>query len=259
MIANTTKALLAAGLLALACGQGARADGTARKAGLVVITNSTKETFTLACTGYLDERGMPQAIKGGAWVFKPGDRGRLTDLGKDFRASRFDFTLETARGKTRWFADRLDAAGNLSVVVDAKLLERHLAQLAPAGARGGPTDEDKKNALGKILGAALAQAIARKEPKDLFEAVIIEAARRARDELVEGALKDLFKGRPAREIRAARHVIGLGLDGKLTVAGLSRAQARDDLHARLKAIDPDIAAGAQMAEFIDSVLRAAPR
>ncbi|NBO92493.1 MAG: hypothetical protein EBV06_09330 [Planctomycetia bacterium] len=238
----------------------------AAKAGKVYVANTSGENIVLACVSYIDENGVRQTIKGGAWTIKPDARGHLTDQGTSFTASRFDFTIQTTSGKTDWHVNTLDADGDLTINFDRNLLARHNARLVPplrlAGAGGGgagPTPREVEAAVGKIIGAAVAQAIASQEPENVFQALLIEAARRVRDELVEGALKDVFSDRPLHEIQAARRVISLGLDGKLSVDALNREQAREALLGRLKAIDPDIGAGAQIADFIYTVLQARKR
>jgi hypothetical protein len=257
------KALVALLLLAaLLQPTAARAD---QQTGRIYVSNPTKQALTLACRYYLDGDGNRQEVRG-VWSIKPGVRGDLKDQGVELRASRFELTLVTEEGKTDWHLKNFDSDGDLTLIVTDELLRQHRARLAPpraVAARGaaprGPSEQDKKNAVGKIIAAAVLHAIAGNEPENLLEAILVEAARRARDELIEGALKDVFKDRPLREIQAARRVICLSLDGKLTTAHLNEARAKEALLARLKEYDPDIGAGVQIADFIYAVSQARRR
>jgi hypothetical protein len=47
----------------------------------VYVANTSGENIVLACVSYIDENGVRQTIKGGAWTIKPDARGHLTDQG----------------------------------------------------------------------------------------------------------------------------------------------------------------------------------
>jgi hypothetical protein len=234
----------------------------ARKAGRVLVTNRTAEPVTITCVYYLDAAGNRQSVRGGGWTVRPGQSGYLDDLGMPFRASHFELTLGTRAGSTGWHLNHLnfDAAGNLCLWVDGALLARHQARLAPVARPPvvmRPNDPAVKRALGKVLGAAITHAVASEDDRgELGRAIAIALAARLRNELIESALTDLFPGQPERDIRAARQVICLALDGKLSRRNLDRLQARDEALAKLRAINPDMAAAASFADFVAEVAAA---
>src|SRR5262249_47231942 len=121
----------------------------------------------------------------------------------------------------------------------------------------GPTKAATERAIGKIIVAIVANAIAKSPPKrdeGFGEAFARALAIKARDELIESALKDVFPGRPLREIQAARIVICLQVDGKLTVRNFTRAQAREDILTALKRYDTNAGSAAEVADFIYDVM-----
>jgi hypothetical protein len=233
-----------------------------RKTGRVYLANRTTQPITITCRHYLDGDGKRQQVASGAWVLRPNVRGFLADGGKPFRASRFEFTLKTAEGSTAWHLETFDRDGDLTLVVDAAFLRRHLARLParrPAGAHAGPDREAVKRAVGKVLLAAVTHAASKKEPRNLGEAIAKTLAIRLRDELIESAMIDLYPRVPRSEIQTARQVICLSLDGKLNLRNLSRQKAKEALLARLKAANRDMANAAVLADFIQDVIEARNR
>jgi hypothetical protein len=260
----------------------APAAAQVRKTGRVHVINSTAREVTITCRAYYDAFGARQSVKGGSWSVKPFVNGPLDDLGKPLYASRFEFTITSTEGSSQWYSTAFNAAGNLTVTVDADVFRRHLASLpgrampaprfvpAPASPApvvrapaAGPSKEAAQRAVGKIIVAALANAAAKAKmakPKNLGEAlgqeVLRQAALRVRDAAIEGALKDVFPTRTAREIQAARLVISLELDGKLTLRNLDRARAKEDLLAELRRYDAGAGSAAEVADFIYDVVQA---
>jgi hypothetical protein len=249
----------------------ASALAQARKTGRVYSINTTARDSTITITAWYDAFGTKQSIKGGSWSVKAFSNGYLNDLGKPFYASRVEFTITTTEGSTNWYSTAFDRFGNLTVTVDADVLKRHLAMLPgrvmpvapvvvaprPVVPAAGPTKAAVERATGKIIGAILANAIAKSPPKpdEGFGAAFARAlAIKARDELIESALKDVFPGRPLREIQAARIVICLQVDGKLTVRNFNRAQAREDILTALKRYDTNAGSAAEVADFIYDVM-----
>ncbi len=128
--------------------------------------------------------------------------------------------------------------------------------VASAPASTGPTDEQFQNAVVKILGAALANAIAGGEPKDFAETIIVEVARSARDELVQSALEDLFVASTRADRRAAGHAICLALDGKLNIGNLRDRQAQDAIAAWLRKENPQMGNTVEVADLVYRVMQA---
>ena len=270
----------------------APAAAQVRKTGRVHVINSTAREVTITCRAYYDAFGTRQLVKGGSWSVKAFVNGPLDDLGKPLYASRFEFTITSTEGSSQWYSTAFNAAGNLTVTVDADVFKRHLASLpgrampaprivmpatpaprfvpapvvpapvvrAPAA---GPSKEAAQRAVGKVIVAALANAAAKakmSKPKNFGEALLQEgvrqAALRVRDAAIEGALKDVFPTRTAREIQAARLVIALELDGKLTLRNLERARAKEELLAQLRRYDAGAGSAAEVADFIYDVVEA---
>jgi hypothetical protein len=215
----------------------------------------------------------------GSLVGKDDKPDALPIVRLDTRATTYSMRVKNAdsRGPTLVLAAILKLGA--SPIVSLPALPRPGAGLPPSiprppvmprppspvvGAPGaGPTPEAAKRALGKIVGAIVAEAVAKgkmRKPKNFAEALTQEALRqgaiRVRDELIESALKDAFPGRPLRQIQAARRVISLDLDGKLSVRNFNRLQAKEDLLAELRKYDPGTAGAAEVADFIYDVMQA---
>ena len=148
------------------------APAQAAKSGRVYVNNSTARDVTITCTAYLDSFGGRHNVLGGAWSVKAFGKGYLNDLGKPFYASRFEFTITSTEGTSSWYSTAFNAAGDLTVTVDADVFKRHLAALparaapkAPAGVARGPTKEAAQRAIVKIRGAAVLDAAAKSEKK----------------------------------------------------------------------------------------------
>jgi hypothetical protein len=120
--------------------------------------------------------------------------------------------------------------------------------------RAGPSEAQLQRARGQIVAGLLAHIIAAQEPETFVEVLLVEAARTARNELIAGALGNLFDDAPSGLIRAATNVLTLAADGRLTLANWGSAQAQETILRRLSAHsrDPDQAAAA--AQFICSVI-----
>jgi hypothetical protein len=253
------------------------ASAQARKTGRVYSINTTARDATITITAYHDALGKTRSVLGGSWSVKAFSKGYLDDRGKPLYASRVAFTLTTTEGSTHWYSTAFDRSGNLTVTVDADTLKRHLAAL-PAPARPpvvvgprpmpplfpppavrpvAPNKAAVERATGKIIGALVANAVAKSPPKrneGLGEAFVRALAIKARDDLIESALKDVFPGRPLREVQAARIVICLQVDGKLNVRNFNRALAREDILSALKRYDANVGNTAEVADFIYDVL-----
>jgi hypothetical protein len=112
----------------------------------------------------------------------------------------------------------------------------------------------------KVVAAVVAHAVAVDRVNNgqggLFDALVIQVARKARDEVIQSAMTDLFPSLTSAEASAARLVICLALDGELTIDRYNQAAARERLAAELRRRNPDFAMAAEVADFIAKVAAA---
>jgi hypothetical protein len=118
----------------------------------------------------------------------------------------------------------------------------------------GPSEEAVGRAIVKILGAAVAHAASQPGENDnLGTSILREFVKTGRDELIEGAVRDLFTDLRPAEVAAVRRWICLDLDGRLDRKNWQSATARDDLVADLRRDNVDAANAFQVAEFLAKV------
>jgi hypothetical protein len=250
--------------LALAIAAAAPAAAQTPKSGSVYYVNRTTAEVKLLGQSYTDSTGRSVSTEGNSWKVKPGQGGYVMLDGRRVVARRFEYTLETADGRSGWFATAtaLDKDGYFVIELTADNLAQHrrltgaAIAAAPAGARPRQPDADAVGrAIVKILGAGVADAISQPDKEDgFFETILRQAARRGRDELIESAVKDVFPDLKAAEAQSVRRVICLGLDGQLNQRNWAAATAKDDLMARLRRDNPDLASAAEVADFIAKVM-----
>ncbi len=228
----------------------------------VKVSNQTGQKVSIACRHFLDADGKAGNVKGGAWDIVAGGGGYLDDLGKPLAVSRFEFTLHTAEGKSDWSLAAPES-GEIVFNVDTPFLNRHRAALGlkPAAPPAGAVSEEaKKRALAKILGAMVAHAAAtNRKPADFAEALAQQAALRIRDGLIESAVKDAFPARSDREAAAIRRVACLAMEGKLDLTRLTAETAREELNEALKKADAGAGAAADVADFLYQAARSMKR
>jgi len=121
--------------------------------------------------------------------------------------------------------------------------------------RIGPSDEQVKSALAKVLIALVSHEAA--QPKDsdgLGEVIAREFARKLRDEAIKSSLTDLFPGERPAALNAAANLIILGAEGRLTADNWLSQNTRDALVERLRKQDPAAADAEGLAEFVGRVI-----
>jgi len=236
-----------------------------RVTGPVLIRNNTTEMVLVRCRSYVDPSG--KTIRPSAtWQLKPGDSAHLAISGKRIEARSFEYTVQSSHGTTNWKSAAIDfdADGNLNLSIAKRDLM--LAQRAPnrgaANARAfhAPSlrDEAIQRAILKILGAGLANELAKDQDRKngLLAATLSVVDRRARDELIDSALNDVFPHLNDAQIRGTRRIISLYLDGDLSVLSLGMETAKEEIIEALKKSDPQLGLKAEVADFIYEVLKA---
>ena len=99
----------------------------------------------------------------------------------------------------------------------------------------------------------IAREIENNPDAGFFEFAAAQVARKTRDEIIGEAVKDLFPQLTARESSKVRQMVCLAFDDKLTQANLTRLHAKEALMEDLRSANPDIAAAAQVADFLMAV------
>jgi len=110
--------------------------------------------------------------------------------------------------------------------------------------QSSPSNEDIGRAVLKSLGAvALHEAAKPQQGDGAADAILRAIARQARDELIDSALRDLFKTQPAVERASIRNLVVLILDGR-------QARDRNQIQQQLRGINPNMADAVEVAEFL---------
>jgi hypothetical protein len=237
-------------------------------AGAVVIRNATGTTVTLTNFSYTDSSGTVRTLTG-SWELKPGFFGYLT-VGKDkIVARKIEYDLVTADGRTNGWSctcRALDKDGDFSSSFTPENIADHRKALGkavpaggvqPAAAAKGPTDEQIGRGVVKVLGAALFHEATKKDIRTAGDALAVEFARSARDELIKSATDDLFPQLTAAERRTVSQMVCLAFDGRLTGPNLKQAEAKAALSEYLRKQNPDIALAAEVADFLYRVQQSA--
>ena len=121
--------------------------------------------------------------------------------------------------------------------------------------RVGPSDEQVKSALAKVLIALVSHEAAQpKESDGLGEVIVREFARKLRDEAIKSSLTDLFPGERPAALNAAANLIILGAEGRLTADNWLSQNTKDALVERLRKQDPAAADAEGLAEFVGRVI-----
>lgn len=245
-------------------------------AGPVYFRNLTSTPFRLEAIRYVDSSGREVAIST-TFAVKAGNAGYIIVDSAKVPAREFRCRLVSSDGATqiRWQANVLDSDGDFVVTFGDGDLREHRRLLGKATSpshfvtartamKSGPrkpTDEEVGQGIAKILGAAVAHAVAVDRVQNgeggLLDGLIIETARSARDAAIKSALDDLFLGLSRDESVTAGRMVCLALDGRLTLDEYNEQAAKDRLIEQLRAGDPDFAAAAEVADFIYRVARAA--
>jgi hypothetical protein len=220
-----------------------------------VIHNRSGTTLKVTNLRYVAKDGTTQRIDA-VWTLAPGFNGYLTWNKQKVVARRIEYDLVTDDGKTvNWSAvsRRLDADGDFASVFTADNLATHRQMLGRVVARKpapGPTEEQIKRGVVKVIGAAALHAAANREPEDLAQAFAIQLARKGRDELIQSAIGDLFPNLSAEEARAIRVLAIASLDGNLTPRGLRAAESQARVQDYLREKHPRLAAANEVARFL---------
>jgi len=98
-----------------------------------------------------------------------------------------------------------------------------------------------------------------RDDDDFLTTVMRQAAKSGRDGLIESAVQDVFADLKPHEVRAVRRLLCLGIDGELNERNFREATLKEELIARLRRESADMAATAEVADFIVRVLQARRR
>lgn len=264
---KTRQIMTATAMLVLSLVPAAAASAQALE-GPIVMKNLSGYEITLSDVRYV---GAPpnsgdagaETVASGSWTLKPGFFGHILDNGKKMVAGKLHFSLTTAEGTSlNWSStlSQLDADGDYVVQITPEVIDNHrkllgktpVVVLKPV-ASAGPTDEQIARGAIKALGAALLHQQAEKRAGDIFEAIAIETARTARDELIKSAIEDLFTDMASADRATLGRLVPLALDGRLTDADLREAESKEAIIAYLQEQNPNFAYAAQAAEFLHRV------
>jgi len=242
------------------------ASAQTAQAGPIAFRNDSGRAIRLTNIVYTDASGTERRLEGG-YDLKAGAYTYLLVGDDKIVGKKFVCDVATDDGATNWIwnAAGLDANGNVILQFTEGNFASHLKTLGktPPVVRAsnftpradGPSEEQVKKGLVKILGAAVANAVAQEQPDGFFEALIVEAARKARDEVIESAIGDLFPQLSATEKAGTRRVIALSLDGRLTVDRFNAETAREQIIELLRREDREFGRAAEVADFIGQVHR----
>ena len=157
----------------------------------------------------------------------------------------------TARLKSCWCC-------SLAVLLASLLAVPNFAQAQSL--QNGPTEQQLQQAGGKVIIAALAHVAARdlaQQPNaGPSEAFAEHLALAVRDAAIGSALGDVFPRLNARQRRDIRLLISDALDGRLNLLNQNQQNAKQRLIQDLRAIDPNLADAATLADFICRVHQA---
>jgi hypothetical protein len=120
----------------------------------------------------------------------------------------------------------------------------------------------QQQAAGKIVAAVLFHALVEevwKSDPSFLNLVIFTSARNARDNAIDGALRDLAPNLSGRQILDIRLLITRTAEGRLDIRNLQERAAKDRLIADLREINPDLADAAVLADFLYIVHQATSR
>lgn len=123
-----------------------------------------------------------------------------------------------------------------------------------------PTEEKIKQAMVKILGASVANAIGQAQEDDnIFQGLLRGVVRQGRNELIEGAVSDLFPDLTRRQVAAIRRTIALALDGQLTPTTWAAKAVREEVIAQLQKDASELGRIASIVDFISEIAIASNR
>jgi hypothetical protein len=255
-------AFLLTASLALATGNRASAQATGVKAAPIAFKNTTDTILTIEAETITNRFGLVTPITG-VWTLKPGEYSWLADSNNaKIHATRFEYRVKTPGKVSYWYcvSHGPDAHGYFTVVFSRDNLRTHRGEkvvaLRPAfpPPQNGPTKEQLQNAGGKIVVAAVAHATARElaaKPNAGFAEKLAESfALGLRDAAIEGAVGDLFPRLSPGQRRDVQFLISDAVDGRLKLFNLNQQAAKQRLIQDLRAIDPDMADVAVIADFI---------
>lgn len=245
-------------MLALPAAATAQAPGV--KSAPVAFKNSTNQTLEIVCETVVNDFGEYPLSR--AWTFKPGDFLYLTDsANQKIQAKKINYTVRTPGKTSRWnsVSPGPDANGYFVAEFSQQNLQTHLGGVVVAGFRGGngPTQQQMENGAVKIVLACVAHAIAKQAAEapnaGFAEFLALQLAINVRDQAIRSALNDLFPGLSPRQSSDLQRLISPATDGRLNLNNLDQQQAKQRLAADLRAIDPNLANVAVIADFIFTI------
>jgi hypothetical protein len=253
--------LLAA--LALPAAVTAQAPGV--KSAPVAFKNSTNMDLEIVCETVVNDFGEYPLAR--VWYFKAGEFLYLTDNSEQkIPARKINYTVRTPGKSSRWnsISPGPDAQGYFVAEFTQQNLQTHLGQAAAPFAFGnppvggnGPTQQQLENGALKMVIAILAHLAAEdaaRQPNAGFGALVfVSVALAARDEAIRSGLQDLFPALTPRQSADVRRLVIAAANGNLNLNNVDQQQAKQRLANDLRAIDPNLANVAVIADFIFAV------
>jgi hypothetical protein len=281
MSTNNKRALWSV-LALVALGALPRSAAAGQPAVPLVFKNQTNAPLRVEIESVVESNGDVVAVNG-TWDLKPRFFGYLTTPRGKLYAKAVNFRVLGARGSSSWNCKlvQVDQDGDFVVIFTPADYREHLRitggirpavgvpALPPAAA--GPTPPQIQNAAGKIGLAVLADLAARKILEDTlanpnanpFEKDLARGAakiaREARDALIQSALRDLFPRLTPRQAGDIQFLISQAADGRLNIANLNQQEAKQRLINDLRAISPDLANAAAVADLIFAIYQGSRR
>ena len=181
-------------------------------------------------------------------------------------AKKISYTVKTPGKSSRWHSvsSGPNADGCFVAEFSPQNLQTHLGQAVapfafpnPPLGGNGPTQQQLENGAVKIVFAVIAHAVAEQAARQpnagLLEQIAVGIALAARDEAIRSAIKDFFPALTPRQSADVNRLVIAAANGALNLNNLDQQQAKQRLAADLRAIDPNLANVAIVADFIYAV------